>query len=322
MKKINHFLIHFVSIIVIIIIGILLLNNINKNEDIQDTEIYMKNYNIYAVKTPDSLFFAGEKVPLDRWFVKESLDRELLVNTYWHSNTFLMIKRANRYFPMIERILAQEEVPDDFKYLALIESGLDPTAKSPAKASGLWQFMKATAKYYDLEINEEVDERYNFYKATHAACKHFKDLKRKLGTWTMVATAYNLGEPKLKKQMNRQLSDNYYDMLLNPETSRYVYRILAAKTILSKPHKYGFRFSSEDLYPYIPTYQVTVDSAVESWAEFAKKYDINYYVLKIFNRWLREDKLTNKNKKTYIIRIPEKEYVNFDYSEHKPKDSK
>ncbi len=277
---------------------------------------YMKNYNIYALEIPSSVDFAGEQAPLERWYVKEAFDRELLVNTYWQSQTLLFIKRSNRFFPMIERILNEEGVPSDLKYIAVIESGLMPTIVSPAGASGLWQFMKGTGREYGLEINDEIDERYHIEKATRAACTYLKKAKNSLGSWTLAAAAYNAGKRGIKTQMERQDASNYYDLLLNPETGRYVYRILVVKTILENPSKYGFKFNNSDLYPEIPTKEIAVSDAVENLATWAKTQGINYPILKEFNPWLRDNVLKNKYKKTYYIKVPEQGWADFQYSSY------
>ena len=262
------------------------------------------NYTIFSLDIPEQLTFAGEKVPTQRYDVKESFDRELLVNTYWQSQTLLFIKRANRYFPIIEPILRQNGVPDDFKYLSLIESGLMPRAKSPAGAVGLWQFMKTTGKEYGLEVNSEVDERYHIEKATVAACKYLNKMHDHYGSWTLAAASYNAGRNGINRQLSRQKTDNYYDLLLNEETGRYVYRIIAIKEILSRPDDYGFHVKKEDLYQPIPTQTIEIDSAVKNFADFAIKYNITYKELKDLNPWLREAHLTNSAKKTYTIELP------------------
>ena len=283
---------------------------------------YMSKYNVYALKTPENIKFAGEIVPLERWDVKESFDRELLVNTYWQSQTLLFIKRANRYFPIIEPILKAQGVPDDFKYLALIESGLVPTIRSSAGAVGIWQFMKGTAKDYGLEIESEVDERYNIEKSTIAACKYLKQSYKKYGTWTLVAASYNAGRRFIDRQLKLQDAGSYFDLLLGEETGRYVFRILAIKRIMENADDFGFRFRKSDLYPNIPTYKVKISTNVKDFAVFAKGNGVNYKLLKHFNPWLRKAYLTNKYKKEYEITLPAKGYINFAFSEYKnPLDS-
>ncbi len=288
----------------------------DKDKEHVGTE-YMNRYNVYALKMPSKLFFAGEEVPLDRWDIAESLDREMLVNTYWQSQTLLFLKRANRYFPIIEPILKKQNIPDDFKYLALIESGLIPTVVSPAGAVGIWQFMPPTARDYKLEVNKEIDERYNIEKATHAACKYLKDSYKRFGSWALVAASYNAGRSHILSQMKLQDAGNYYDLLLGEETARYLFRIIAAKRIMENPQEFGFRFRDTDLYPNIPTQKVNIKTGIKNFAVFAKKNGVNYKILKHFNPWLRKPYLTNKYKKEYEITLPAKGYINFAFSEYK-----
>lgn len=284
---------------------------INALQDAPSDENFEKkiinDYNVYALQVPDYLDFAGEAMPLKNPDILERMDKELLVNTYWQSNGLLMFKRARKYFPIIEPILAKNGVPDDFKYLAVIESGLT-NVKSPAGASGVWQIMKATGKENGLEVNRNVDERYHLEKATEVACKYLKKSKEKLGAWTLAAAAYNAGNAGVSRRLAEQDVKGYYDLLLGEETGRYVFRIIALKEILSNPDKYGFNFREKDLYSSIPTYQVAVDTAVSDLPQFAKRFNINYKILKIHNPWLRERMLNNKSRKEYFIDIPEKGY--------------
>ena len=277
-------------------------------EDTEDSplkESFFNNYKVYAIDLPEKLDFAGERVPIEDPDVYERLDREFLVNTYWQSNGLLYIKRANKYFPIIEPILKRNNIPDDFKYLALIESGLT-NAVSPAGASGFWQFMKSAAKEYGLEVGDQVDERYHLEKATQAACDYLNAAKRSTGSWTMAAAAYNAGVAGMNKQANLQETNNYYDLWLNNETSRYVFRILAVKEIMKNPKKYGFVFDKRHLYNELPTYSVMIDSSITNLISFAKQYNITYKDLKVYNPWLRDRKLENKDGKTYYIKIPKK----------------
>ena len=277
-------------------------------EDTEDSplkESFFNNYKVYAIDLPEKLDFAGERVPIEDPDVYERLDREFLVNTYWQSNGLLYIKRANKYFPIIEPILKRNNIPDDFKYLALIESGLT-NAVSPAGASGFWQFMKSAAKEYGLEVGDQVDERYHLEKATQAACDYLNAAKRSTGSWTMAAAAYNAGVAGMNRQANLQETNNYYDLWLNNETSRYVFRILAVKEIMKNPKKYGFVFDKRHLYNELPTYNVMIDSSITNLISFAKQYNITYKDLKIYNPWLRDRKLENKDGKTYYIKIPKK----------------
>jgi len=252
---------------------------------------------------PVSVDFAGEKAPLNISDVKERFERELLVNANLDATTLLIIKRANRAFPVIEPILAKYGVPDDFKYLAVIESGL-VNAVSPAGARGVWQFMPATAKEKGMEVNDVVDERYHLEKSTEAACKYLLDAKIRFGNWTLAAASYNGGITGVNKQIEMQKVTDYYDLLLTEETSRYVFRILALKEIMKSPDKYGFIIAPEELYQNLPTRKIDIDSSITDLADFAKQQGINYKILKIHNPWLRDKKLLNPTRKKYQIEIP------------------
>ena len=269
---------------------------------------YDGNYiqKVVSFELPDSLYFAGERVPLENFDTRESLDRELNSNAYFHSSTLLLIKRSHRFFPVIEPILREYGIPDDFKYLAVAESNLE-NATSPVGAKGFWQFMKSTAKEYGLEVNNEIDERYHLEKSTEAACKYFLKSYSKYGNWTMVAASYNRGSNGIDRLIDIQQQRNYYDLLLPEETSRYLFRILSFKTIFSDPSKYGFEIPEDHLYPPIDYISVTIDTAVSSFADFAAGFNTNYKLLKAFNPWLREAYLTNRNGKEYIIKIPDEE---------------
>ena len=258
---------------------------------------------VEALDIPNVMTFAGERVPLQDTDVRERLDREIHVNSYWHSNMLLMIKKANRFFSEIEPLLKKYNLPDDFKYLAVAESGLD-NVTSHAGASGFWQFMKATGKEYGLEINNYVDERYNLELATKVAAQYLINSKELFGSWTNAAAAYNAGNAGITKQMKRQDATDYYSLLLNSETGRYVFRILAFKEILSNPEKYGFYVDQQDLYQAIPTKTIIIDTPVTDFAKFAKQQGINYKILKIHNPWLRDTYLKNASGKAYSIKIP------------------
>jgi len=260
-------------------------------------------YRIYAPSFPDHMEFAGEKLPLEDFEVKERLDKEILVNTYWQSNTFLMLKKANRFFPQIEVLLKANGVPDDFKYLALAESGLSNVV-SPAGASGFWQFMDETGKKYGLEINDEVDERYDLDKSTLAACRYLKDSYASLKNWTLVAASYNMGLGGIKRQMENQSVDSYYDLYLNTETSRYLLRIMAIKQICQHPVQYGYSVKKEDLYAPLAVDKVPVDSAISSWPLFALQQGTNYKMIRTLNPWIRASSMKNKHKNTYYVSLP------------------
>jgi len=251
---------------------------------------------------PESVAFAGEKIPLEVYWVRENLDRELTIASYHHSTTILSIKRAARFFPTIEKILAEEGLPDDFKYLCVAESNLQNIV-SPAKASGFWQFLESTAKIYGLEVNSEVDERYHLEKATRAACRYLKDSKNRLGSWALAAAAYNMGEVGLKRNMETQQCSNYWDLLLNQETARYMYRIIAYKLIFEHPERYNFSLATTDLYYPIPATEMAIDTTIPDLYQFAVDQQITYRELKELNPWLRKTSLTVKNNK-YTISLP------------------
>ncbi len=261
-------------------------------------------YKIFIPKIPEELDFCGEKVPLLDFDVYERMERELLVNAHWESATILYLKRANRWLPIIEPILERNGIPNDFKYLAVIESGLS-NAVSPAGAVGFWQFMEPAAKKYGLEITKEIDERYNLEKSTLAACKFLKDAYNKYGSWTMAAASYNFGMNGIDKQIDKQKTLNYYNLYLVEETNRFVFRLLAMKEIFKDPKYYGFDLKEDELYKKIDTREVVVKKEIKDLAAFAKEYGINYKFLKIFNPWLRNNTLPNKSKKAYVIKIPD-----------------
>ncbi len=272
-------------------------------EDESFEEKFKSNYSIYALNAPRELTFAGEEVPVHLLDVKEKMDRELLVNTYWQSQTMLLVKRSNRWFPVIEKILEEQGVPEDFKYLALIESGLTQVV-SPAGAVGFWQLMKSAARERGLEVNGSIDERYHIEKSTLAACKYLKEARERFGSWTLAAASYNMGMAGLSKQMNRQKATNYYDLVLNEETSRYVFRILAGKLIVGNPESFGFRYREKDLYQPLKMRAIEVDTTVHDLAKFAFSQGINYKALKYLNPWLRDSQLPNSSGRTYRIDLP------------------
>ena len=255
------------------------------------------------VEFPDKFSLAGERVPLERIDVTEAFKKELIVNTYLHSHTIQVLKHAPHYFHTIEPILKEEGVPDDFKYLAVIESSLNPLAVSYAGAVGIWQLMSGTAKELGLEVSNDVDERYHLEKATRAACAYLKKAYQKFGSWTLAAASYNGGMNMLSKQQDRQKETNFYDLLLGEETGRYVYRLLALKQIMEEPHLYDFYV--EQLYPVEPVTLVKVTQSIKDLAEFAKEHGISYKTLKRFNPWLRQTSLKIGKHKTYYIAIPE-----------------
>jgi len=262
-------------------------------------------YKVYALHMPDTISFANENIQINTPDKREALDRELLVNTYWQSNMMLMLKRANKFFPTIEKILKEEGVPTDLKYLAVIESGLE-NAISPAGAKGFWQIMRTTAREYGLEVNANVDERYHIEFSTRVAAKYLKRAKEKFGSWTLAAASYNRGISGIQRNLNQQKVDTYFDLRLGRETSRYVFRVLAVKEIMENPIKYGYVFDQNDLYDAVPVRYHGLDTAISNLTSFAQKMGINYKILKIHNPWLLENHLNNNSRKYYEIAIPEK----------------
>jgi len=268
-----------------------------------DDAPFNQTFKVYPVPLPDSLSFCGEKVPMNRLGIREGLEQEMLINTYFQSQSILMLKRVHRYFPIIEDILRKQGIPDDFKYLALAESAFSYKV-SPAGAVGFWQMMKPTAEAYGLEINKEVDERYNLVKATEAACRYFKDAYSDMHNWTLVAASYNMGMAGIERELENEKENNYYDLALNQETARYIYRILALKQFVSYPAMYGYHLAKKDYYQPVPSYTVTVDSVVTSLADYAQSKGISYHALKFLNPWMTNSKLLNPLKKTYTITLP------------------
>ena len=293
----------FLSFLVVgkILFVVFAISSLKSDEQSVETAANEK-FTSYAL--PGSVTFAGEKMPLELFDVREYLDRELISNAYFHSQTIKLIKLAPRYFPIIEPILKKNGIPDDFKYLAMAESALNPRAVSPAGAVGFWQFLDVTAKQYGLEVSKEIDERYHIEKSTEAFCKYLKESYRKFGNWTMAAAAYNGGNGRIERQMERQKLTNFYDLYFAEETRRYIYRIVAIKLVIENPENYNFKVEEKEKYPFIKTRDVEITGPVADFGEFAIKQGINYKYLKDFNPWLRDEKLTNTARKKYIIKIP------------------
>lgn len=268
-----------------------------------NNKITSETYTIKALKVPQNLDFAGEKVPLSMPDIYERFDKELHIITYWQSNTLLTIKRSKRFFPVIELILKQYNIPDDFKYLAVAESGLQNVV-SPSDARGFWQLLKGTAQENGLEVNENVDERYDLEKATHAACKYLLKSKEKFGNWTLTAAAYNAGNTGIFKRTNHQKAENYYDLLLVEETARYVPRIVLFKEIISNPDKFGFQLEADDYYAPYKYRTIEIESEITDLVAFANENNTSYKLLRIYNPWLRENHLKNKGNKKYQVKIP------------------
>ena len=291
-----------ISLLSISIITIIFYNAILKTAPNPELQTH-KGYKIKALKLPNGLNLAGERVPVEINDVKERMERELLVNTYWQSNGILLLKRVNRYFPILEPLLVKYNLPDDFKFLALAESGFTDETSSVG-AAGIWHFMRTTGKEYGLEINDNVDERYNIEKSTKVAAEYLIKAKEKLGSWTLAAAAYNAGNRGVSRRLEAQEVSSYYDVKLPDETERYIFRILALKEIITNPKKYGFVFDKEDLYTVKETRLVKVDTTISNLTLFANEFGMNYKELKIHNPWLREHKLNNKSRRLYEIKIP------------------
>jgi membrane-bound lytic murein transglycosylase D len=272
--------------------------------NVEDENDFPQGYRIISPPVPDELYFCGERVPMDNFEVYERIDRELIVNTYFHSATILAMKRANRWFPVVEPILEANGTPDDMKYLMIAESGIT-NAISPAGATGYWQFMEEAALKYGLEVDSEVDERYNMEKATEAACRYLNEAYDLFGSWTMAAASYNTGIENVQKQIERQKAKNYYNLVFSEETLRYIARAVTIKEIMNNPEKYGFDIKRNELYNPLPYKLVQVNGPVDDLADFAIGYGINYRILKLYNPWLRDNVLKNKDRKVYSIKIPE-----------------
>lgn len=260
---------------------------------------------IRSINLDRDFYFCGEKLPMDNFDVRQRFDAELLRNVYFHSQTILAVKRANSLFPVIEPILKEEGVPDDLKYLAVAESALS-NALSPAGARGVWQFMKSAAGEYGLEVSTEVDERYHLEKATHAACKYLRQQKNRLGSWVAAAAAYNGGPERISQEMAKQRAKTFFDLnLAAEETMRYPFRIAAIKEVMEHPETYEYVIEKDHLYDPLNKYTtVDVSGAVENWGDFAVAHNTTYRMLKLYNPWLVDSKLTNKEGKTYTIRLP------------------
>ena len=280
------------------------------DKSVQDEKPLVSSFSVIP-EVPLEISFCGEKIDLSRFDMYERFDRELTSFTYTHSSTLLLFKRANRYFPLIEPILIANNIPVDFKYLCAIESMLDPKAVSPAKAAGLWQLMPATGRQYGLEVNNSIDERYHIEKSTEAACKYLRDAYEKFGSWTTVAASYNAGMARITNELSAQNEDKAFDLWLVEETSRYVFRMMALKQIMSHPYKYGFVIKSNQLYKPVETFDVEVDTTINDLASFAGKNGITYAQLKEFNCWMRDRSLPNKSGKRYTIKIPKKEDMHY-----------
>ena len=316
MKRYLHTTITAIVTATILTSGYLLLSNEATGEG--NMPVSQIPYCVVSPAIPTSIDFAGENITLTSHDRRERIDREILAFTYSHTNTLLQIKRANRLFPIVEPILKECGVPDDFKYLMIIESNGDIHAQSPAGAAGLWQFMEKTGKEFGLEVNSYVDERYHIEKATRAACGYLKKSYDKFGNWMSVAASYNAGMANISRRAERQKEDNAINMSLPAETSRYIFRLLAAKTIFSNPSSYGFILKKQDLYPMLPVKEtLTIKNSIASWADIAKKHSLTYIQLREANPWIRGSNLPNEHKKSYTVIIPDCEGLHYNPKETK-----
>ncbi len=290
------------------IVFICLIRIIAFGPDLSRPDYSNANFEVLGLNIPANLEFAGERVPQNDYEIKESLEKEFFSNKSWKNSSLALFSKAQKWFPLIEPILKQEHVPDDFKYVAVIESHLSNVV-SPVGAGGFWQLMPNTAQGYGLIVNSEIDERYDVEKATRVACKHFKDAYKYFNNWTLSAAAYNVGIGGIQNALKKQNTDNYYDLLLNKETGAFIYRILAYKTLLSNPQHFGVKNKLKKSGGF-PAYKtVKIDSSVTNLNAFAKHINTNLITLKIFNPWLIGDKLTNPDKITYTFKIPKNKNV-------------
>jgi membrane-bound lytic murein transglycosylase D len=298
----RKYIIASVALVGILFASLFIQSKLTKKDSYQKE--FEEKYRVYAVTIPGYLNFCGEKTPMNDYEVFERFDRELTINTYYQSSTIFNIKRGSRYFPIIEPILKRNGIPDDFKYLCMIESGLSNVI-SPNGAVGFWQFIEETGRNYGLRINDEVDERYDIRKSTEAACAYFKEAYLQFGSWTLAAASYNLGINGLKGALNKQEVNSYYDLYLNTETSRYIMRVLAIKEIYEHPNNYGYFVPQFLRYPQVPTYSETLRGSVSDLASYAKAHNVNYKIFRLFNPWLRKNELKNKDSVVYTVYFPQ-----------------
>jgi hypothetical protein len=299
----NKVLVIYSSLVTLLLATVLFFASANKDAALELPERELPQ-TIYPISLNRAFEFAGEPLPMDNFDVRERLDRELTVNSYTHGTTLLNIKHTYRYFPLFEKILKEYGIPDDFKYVSVAESNLR-NAVSPAGARGIWQLMAPTAQQYGLEISEEVDERYHYEKATVVACKLLKDYYKKFGNWTLAAAGYNMGGPRLAKEKEAQGGVTFYDLNLNEETSRYIFRLVAFKDILENPKRYGFVLDQEEAYTPLDKFkEIEVKTSIPELAAFAREHGITYRMLKLYNPWLISTRLTIKTGQAYRIKIP------------------
>lgn len=300
-KKINYIALSL-AIFVLISFGYFVLKIAFKQTEINADYINPAG-SLFGLSIPKDIHFAGEAVPQNDYSIKENLDKEFIGNS---SSAYVLLKRCALWFPPIEAVLKRNNIPDDIKYIALEESNLT-NSQSSQGAAGFWQFVPSTGANYGLEINDDVDERYSVEKSTEAACKFFKEAYKRFNSWTIAAAAYNLGTGGIEQQLKKQKSNNYYNLMLNKETARYLYRVLALKTLVESSAKHKSKISKS--FYGVPLTSYKVDTAITDLSKFATSLGYNYNLLKIFNPWLRKNTLPNPNKKTYVINFPKKEYL-------------
>ena len=327
MTKIKPFSIITLMAVAVTVSALLTSATTHDGKDTEDEK--HKNQNTQTLisntppRVPQSAMFAGENIDLTPQDRRERMDREMLSFCYSHINTMLQIKRANRLFPIVEPILKECGIPDDFKYLMIIECNGDVEARSSAGAAGPWQFLERTGREYGLEVSGEVDERYNLEKATRAACRYLHASYEEYGDWLTVAASYNTGRANVTKRINAQKENKAIDLVLLPETSRYIFRLMAIKEIFNNPQSYGFILRASDLYPIIPTAEeFTVEGAVTSWADIAKKHGLTYLQLHEANPWIRSTSMLNKAGKRYKVKVPDTEALKYDPSKTQAHDSR
>lgn len=304
MKKKQSAILSLLFATVIILMVVALVAFRNKEDKAPEKQKSEKQFHPwYAPELPETMSFAGERVPLERWEVREYLDREILFDYYRMNNMLYMLKLANRYFPYIEERLKYHGVPDDFKYLCVAESNMQ-NAISRAGAVGFWQFMRGSAPGYGLEVGSNIDERYNVYKSTDAACKYLKQAYAKFGSWTAAAASYNCGQGGYNAAANFQGSTNYYDLLLPEETQRYIFRILAYKYLMSNAKQLGYNIDEDELYPPLKTRTIVISRSIPNLSSFAKQNGTTYKILKMLNPWMRSKELVVRGGKSYTIHLP------------------
>ena len=277
----------------------IVLSNLNTDQN----EVTKQKYFAKTYSPPNKLYFAGEQIPLHDPDILERYEREMYINTYWQSNTILLIKRCGKWLPVLSKILKEQGIPDDLKYIAIAESGL-MNVRSPKSAVGFWQLLSGTAQDFGLEVRKQVDERYDPYKSTLAACKYLNKAHKKFGNWTLAAASYNMGIAGIDQEIQQQGVKNYYELLLNEETARYIFRIIALKEIITAPGKFGLKINENHLYQREKFTTMKIKDDILDLPKFAREQGVNYKILKRFNPWLRKSKLNIPNGYEYELHFP------------------